>query len=179
MVLKEDPFLLEMVPFKGTCLFSEVYVGLYRLSQPVCITKRFKAKTASSHLSRAPELPCINNDYFGVAIYFHWAVRSGNGHTTFAEAFSKDESRAHLRKIVGASWEILGSCKAGQQTFPVQDVVGQSVAILQVFAAMDALKMKDLSSFVLGMVIPLTGNLLMAIYPYKVGPVTIVINEVK
>ena len=41
--------------------------------------------------------------------------------------------------------------KAGQQqTFPVQDVAGQSVAILQVFAAMDALKMNDLSSFCIG-----------------------------
>ncbi len=67
-------------------------------------------------------------------------------------------------KNFGASWEILGSCKAGQQTFPVQDVVGQSVAILQVVAAMDALKMKDLSSFCIGDGHPShPGNLLMAI----------------
>lgn len=32
----------------------------------------------------------------------------------------------------------------------MQDVAGQSVAILQVFAAMDALKMNDLSSFCIG-----------------------------
>ena len=108
-----------------------------------------------------------------MAIYFHWAVRSGTGHTTFAEAFSKDESRAYLQNFFGASWEILGSCKAGQQTFPVQDVVGQSVAILQVFAAMDALKMKDLSSFCIADGHPTDGKPFNGrINPYKVGPVT-------
>lgn len=75
-------------------------------------------------------------------------VRSGSGRTVICTSVGQRRVLEMCEFLVhlGKSWA--AARKAGQQqTFPVQDVAGQSVAILQVLAAMDALKMNHLSSF--------------------------------
>ena len=82
----------------------------------------------------AQELPSIMMRK-GVAVYFHWGWCEVEAVIqSYAQTVGQRRVLEHMCKFLvhlGKSWA--AARKAGQQqTFPVQDVVGQSVAILQV-----------------------------------------------
>ena len=97
-------------------------------------------------ICQSKELPCINPDVLAWTSIFIGLCEVETVIQHLHKRWPK-ASPEHIYKFLvhlGKSWA--SARKAGQQqAFPVQDVVGQSVAILQVSAAMDALKMTDLS----------------------------------